>query len=308
MSFRLTPRRLRLLSLYLTFVLALVGVVLFLGGVVVEIFSRRNLPPLPGWDLSPVITLALGGLCLAALMSVIWFTIVGWQLAKQSRAQGAYYADAYRLIEAFRFREAIPLLERSLQEGKITSELLLLLTSAYGYSGQLAKAQATADRAVQLFPNDPQAYITLANGYRLQAAYDAAARVLMKAAALAPDQPVIWAELGFAQRFAGETEAAVESFKMAAQFDLPQMYAVRVYFHLMNAYRAAGDAAQAGKAAMRMVGAARGIVVWQTGLAALEGTAYGQALRYEVQSVAAAVAEAEAAQNVTRSRRTAAED
>ena len=39
--------------------------------------------------------------------------IVGWLLARQSREQGSGYGDAYRLIEAFRFREAIPLLERS---------------------------------------------------------------------------------------------------------------------------------------------------------------------------------------------------
>ncbi len=290
----MTRRRLRLLILYLTFILALLGFVAFLAGVVIEFFSRGApaVDRLSG-ELSPVIQVALTGLCLAALMSIIWFGLVGLLLARQSRQLGADYGDAYRLIEAFRFREAIPLLERTIRDGKETSEVLMLLTSAYAYNGQLAKAQAAADRAVQLFPNDPAAYITLANGYRLQAAYDEAARSLMHAAALAPDNPIIWAELGFAQRFAGDA-AAVESFKTAAMYSMPEMYALRVYYHLAQAYKASGDTEQAVRAAQRMMSARNGLNVWRTGLGALEGMAYGQALRYEVAAIEQAIADADA--------------
>jgi Flp pilus assembly protein TadD len=291
----MTRRRVRLLILYLTFVLALLGFVAFLAGVVIEFFSggAPNPDRLSG-QLSPVIQIALGGLCVAALMSIVWFGIVGWLLARQSRQLGADYGDAYRLIEAFRFREAIPLLERIIRDGKESSEVLMLLTSAYAYSGQLAKAQAAADRAVNLFPNDPAAYITLANGYRLQAVYDEAARALMRAAALSPDQPIIWAELGFVQRFAGDPAAAVESFKTAATYSMPEMYAVRVYHHLAQAYKAAEDTEQAVRAAQRMMSARNGLNVWKTGLSALEGTAYGQALRYEVAAIDQALADADA--------------
>jgi tetratricopeptide (TPR) repeat protein len=292
----MTGRRLRLIILYLTFVLALLGFVAFLAGVVIEFFSNEPMPVpdrLSG-ELSPVIQVALSGLCLAALMSIIWFGVVGWLLAKQSRQLGADYGDAYRLIEAFRFREAIPLLERTISEGKETSEALMLLTSAYAYNGQLAKAQAAADRAVQLFPNDPAAYITLANGYRLQAAYDEAARALMQAAALAPEQPITWAELGFVQRFAGDHAIALEAFKTAATYPMPEMYAVRVYYHLAQGYKASGETDQAVRAAQRMMSARNGLNVWQTGLNALEGTAYGQALRYEVAAIEQAIADADA--------------
>src|SRR5512134_2842235 len=141
--------------------LAFIGVALFVGGLVSELVSSRQ----SSAGLSLAIQLALAGLCLAVVMVTLWFVVVGWLLARQSREQGSGYGDAYRLIEAFRFREAIPLLERSIREGKETSEVLMLLTSAYAYTGQLAKAQATADRAVQLFPNDPDSYVTLANGY-----------------------------------------------------------------------------------------------------------------------------------------------
>lgn len=272
--------------------LALVGGVIFIGGIVVELFSARETASPEGISLP--IQLSLAGLCLAALMVMLWFGLVGLLLARQTRRRGSGYGDAYRLIESFHFREAIPLLERSIQEGKETSEVLMLLTSAYAYTGQLAKAQATADRAVQLYPSDPGAYITLANGYRLQAAYDVAARALLQASALSPDQPVIWAELGFVQQLAGEQDAAVESFKQAAQHAMPAMYGVRVYYHLARAYQAEGDTAQAVKATAKMMSARDGLAAWSSGLRALEGTAYGQALRYEIADIEQAIADADA--------------
>ena len=183
---------------YITFLLGFGGIALFVGAIAAQIMTRG------GEDEATLILLAFGGLCFAGLVFLLWFGFIGILLARQTRLLGSGYGDAYRLIEAFRFREAIPLLERSISEGKETSEILMLLTTAYAYTGQLAKAQASADRAVQLFPNDPTAYITLANGYRLQAAYDEAAQTLIQAARLEPNQPMIWAELGFTERLSGD--------------------------------------------------------------------------------------------------------
>jgi tetratricopeptide (TPR) repeat protein len=284
--------RFRQFALYGTFALAIFGVVLFISGLAIEVFSTHQLPLTE--DLSPSVQVALGGLCLAAFMFLLWFIFIGILLARQTRQQGSGYGDAYRLIESFRFREAIPLLERSIREGKETSEVLMLLTSAYAYAGQLGKAQATADRAVQLFPNDPGSYITLANGYRLQAAYDEAARALTKAAELDPNQPVIWAELGFVQRFAGDAKAALESFQQAASHAMPASYGVRVYYHLAQAYQAAGQTKQAMQAIAKMMSARDGLKVWKSGLNALEGTVYGQALRYEITAIEQAIADADA--------------
>ncbi len=283
--------RLRVLVIYLSPALALAGGLIFVGGLLAELFSARE----ANASLSLAVQVALAGLCLAAVMFFLWFTLVGWLLARQSREQGTGYGDAYRLIEAFRFREAIPLLEKSIREGKETAEVLMLLTSAYAYAGQLGKAQATADRAVRLFPDDPGSYITLANGYRLQAAYDEAARALMLAAELEPEQPVIWAELGFVQYFAGDKSAALASFKHAAEYAMPAMYGVRVYFHLAQAYQIAGDTKAAVSATARMMSARDGLTIWQSGLNALEGTAYGQALSYEVNAIQRALADADAA-------------
>lgn len=284
-------RRLQVVLIYLSPLLAILGGIVFVAGLVNELSSDRSLR---AGILSPSIQVALGGLCVAAVMFLIWFTLVGWLLMRQSRSQGSGYGDAYRLIEEFRFREAIPLLQRSIKEGKETPEVLMLLTSAYAYAGQLGNAQATADRAVGLFPNDPGSYITLANGYRLQATYDEAARALMKAAELEPDQPVIWAELGFVQQFAGQTQAALESFERAAQHTMPPMYMVRVYYHLAHAYTAAGDVKGAVRSIAKMLSARDGLEAWQSGLAALDGTAYGQALRYEVMAIQQALSDADA--------------
>jgi tetratricopeptide (TPR) repeat protein len=283
-------RRTWLLALYITVVLAVIGMAVFIGALVAQYFTMPSENP----ELSPFVLLALGGLCLVALMFLFWFTMVGWLLARQTRAQGSGYGDAYRLIEAFRFGEAIPLLERSIREGKETSEVLMLLTSAYAYSGQFAKAQQTADRAVQLYPNEPDAYITLANGYRMQAAYDGAAQTLSAAAELAPNQPIIWAELGFTQRFAGEQDAAFKSFERAAQHAMPAPYGVRVYYHLANAYQTAGEVKQAVRATAKMMSARDGLATWKTGLNALEGSAYGQALRSEISGIEQAIADADA--------------
>lgn len=286
-------RRLQWFGLFVSFGLGVAAVFVFIGGIVVELVTARERLPMDE-GLSPVVQLALGALCLAALMFLLWFTLVGWLLVRQSRRQGSGYGDAYRLIESFHFREAIPLLERSIKEGKETAEVLMLLTSAYAYTGQLAKAQATADRSVRLFPNDPDAYITLANGYRLQAAYDEAGRSLMRALELSPDQPVIWAELGFLQHFAGDETAALQSFKRAANHAMPAMYGVRVYYHLTQAYQAAGEIKDAVRANAKMMSARGGLAAWKSGLSALEGTAYGQAIRYEIAAIEQALADADA--------------
>ncbi len=285
----------RFLAYAATFIsatLAVVGFGVFVGGILIEFVSARQSPA--SGALSPTIQVALAGLCLAAFMAACWFVLVGLLLARQARQRGAGYGEAYRLIESFHFREAIPLLERLIRNGKESSEVLMLLTSAYAYSGQLARAQATADRAVELYPNDPSAYITLANGYRLQAAYDEAARALLQATTLTPDQPVVWAELGFAQRLAGDDSAAVESFKQAANHAMPAMYGVRVYYHLAQAYQAVGDTREAVKATAKMMSARDGLATWKSGLKALEGTAYGQSMRYEIADIEQAMADADA--------------
>ena len=131
------------IAVFVSVALALLGIVVFVLGVVIE-FANGMTQPLDPY-LSPVAQLSLAGLCLSASMILLGFLLVGILLARQSRQYGAGYGEAYRLIQKLQFPQAIQLLERVLAGGKITPDLLMLLTSAYAYNGQLAKAQATAD-------------------------------------------------------------------------------------------------------------------------------------------------------------------
>lgn len=269
---------------------ALVGAIVFLVGIVMELISRSE----PAAGVSSFIQFALAGLCLAGVMFMAFFGLVARLIYRQARERGAGYGDAYRLIETFHFREAVPLLEQLVHSGKGTSDILMMLTSAYGYSGQFAKAQSTADRAVQLYPDDPRAYVTLATGYRMQAAYEEAAEALKIAISHDPEQAALWAELGFVQRFAGHADDAIVSFERAAAAGLPAMYGVRVHYHLTQAYQARGEAQAAAKSASRMVAARDGLTVWQASLPAVTGTTYGTALRYEIDDIARALRDADA--------------
>ena len=170
----------------------------------------------------------------------------------------------------------------------------MLLTSAYAYNGQLAKAQETADRAVEMYPGDAGAYMTLANGYRMQASYGEAAIALQTAAQLSPAQPIIWAELGFVQQLAGEHDSAIESFKHAALYSMPSMYAVRVNYYLSRHYQKVGEHENAEGASERMVATAQGLAAWKSTLRALGGTAYGSLLHYEIEKIEETIAEAQA--------------
>jgi len=280
-------------AVFVTAGLALLGFLVFLVGVVIEFVNTRTTPP--DVALSPTIQVALAGLFLSALMMTFVFILVMLLLARQTRQQAPGYGDAYRFMQQYQFARAIPVLERAVNLGRETSEVLGMLTSAYAYTGQLAKAQSTADRAVQMFPQDPGAYVALAHGYRLQASYDEAARALQVAAGLAPKQPIIWAELGFIQQLAGKTSDAFESFQQAARDPMPAMYSVRVYHHLAEAHKTAGDAEEAVRATAKMMSARQGLEPWRPLQVAMEGTAYGQALRYEIANIEEAIAEADSA-------------
>jgi len=281
-------------GVFLSGTLALVGLTVFVSGIVLELVAVRQSDPAAAGSLSPFVVMAISGLCTAALMFVLWFGLVGLLIARQTRLLGSGYGDAYRLIESFRFREAIPLLERSIREGKESSDILTLLASAYAYSGQYGKAVSTAERAVNLYPDDPESYIALANTYRLQTAYAESADALKAALKRDPNQPIVWAELGFVQRLAGDDVAALESFKRAAQHAMPAMYGVRVHYHLAQVHQADGDTKEAVKSIARMMSARDGLNVWRSSLGALQGTAYGTALRYEIAAIEQALADADA--------------
>lgn len=75
---------------------------------------------------------------------------------------------------------------------------------------------------------------------------------------------------------------------------MPAPYGVRVYYHLANAYQAAGETREAVRATAKMMSARDGLATWKSGLKPLEGTAYGQELRDEIAMIEQALADADA--------------
>lgn len=274
-------------ALFVSGGLAVLGFLVFVVGVLVEFIDAT---PIDNQPLSPTIQVALAGLCLSGLMVLLGFIIVGVLLAIQTRRQAPDYGEAYRFIESLQFQRAIPLLERAVEQGRETSDVLSLLSSAYAYNGQLAKAQATADRAVNLYPRESSVYVTLANAYRLQASYEEASRALQTAAAISPEQPIIWAELGFVQQLAGDS-AAIESFQQAAKSPMPAMFSVRVYHHLAKHYQAQNNTEEYTIALNKMLTARNGLTAWKSLQNAMSGTVYGHRLAYEIQEIETAIAE-----------------
>ncbi len=286
-------RRLLIALAQIPLALAILGLLTFIGGIVAEYLANRQNPF--GESVPSNFTwLALIGLAVATTMFLVWFISIALLLGVQARRQGAGYGEAYRLIEAFKFEEAIPLLENSITEGKETVDVLMLLSSAYAHSGRLAGAQKIADRAVALYPRSAAAYVTLSTVYRMQAVYDTAAEVLRRAIALEPESAAIWAELGFMELYAGNQAAAVEAFETAARYRMPTMHALRVYYHLAEVYAERGDAREAARAAAKMVSARDGLAGWKSGLQALQGTAYGQRLARELEDIDLALHDADA--------------
>jgi len=285
-------RRLLIGLIRIPLVLAILGIVVFVGGIAGEyILNRRGL--FADSTPSQLTSVALTGLGVAIAMFLVWFVSTAFLLGVQTRRQGPGYGEAYRLIEAFKFDEAIPILEQLITEGKETVDVLMLLASAYGYAGRLADAQRVADRVVAVYPQEAAAYLTLSNVYRLQAAYEAAAEVLSRAVALDPEAGVILSELGLMQLYAGDLDAARSSFEQIARHRLPSMYALRVYYHLANFYAESGDARQAARAAAKMVSARDGLQSWKSGLQPLAGTSYGQRLARELEEIERALQEAD---------------
>src|SRR5258706_5328448 len=125
------------------------------------LLNRKAVMTICGTENSLFTPVAMAGLCMAALTLLIWFAGIGLLLARQTRLHGADYGQAYQLMDTLQIADAIPLLEHSIAMGKETVEVLTLLARAYGYSGQYTRAHNLIDRAVELYPNSAESYLTL---------------------------------------------------------------------------------------------------------------------------------------------------
>ena len=283
----------RLLSLVgrLPTLALLLGLVLFGLGILSQyLVNRKVVMTLDGADASPYIPVAMAGLCMAALTLLSWFAGVGYMLARQTRQHGADYGQAYQLMDAYQFGDAIPLLEHSIARGKESVEVLTLLARGYAYTGQYSKAHQAIERAIELYPNNGTPYLTLGLVFQLESNDEQAISALQAGVAQDPS-PINWADLGLVLDMAGQSNEALPILEKASQEPLPAPHALRVYYHLMRLYKQLGDAMKADSAAAKMVSAADGLAAWEYELSAVKGTGYGQRLIREVQGITKAIKE-----------------
>ncbi len=291
----MTRHRLLALVTQLPVLVLLLSLLIFALGIGLQYLLNRSISmTLWGPDTSPFVNMALGGLCMAALTLILWFVATGFLAARQTRKHGADYSKAYQLIEAFRFNEAIPLLEQSIAAGKESVDVLTLLARACAYSGHYSRAHGTIDRAVELYPDSAIPYQALGQVFMLEGSDEQAIAALRTAVEREPSA-LHWADLGLALAFVGHNAETFSALERSSKHPLPAPEALRVYYHLTRFYAEAGDAHQAASAAAKMVSARSGLSVWEYELGAVKGTGYGQRLLREVQGITKALAEADAA-------------
>jgi len=98
----------------------------------------------------------------------------------------ADYENAIRLLEQRQFDQGIPLLLKVTQSAPDISAPHVDLGIAYSRSGDLEKAQASLQRAVEINPRQPVAYNELGMVYRRKGDFTAARASYEKALALYP--------------------------------------------------------------------------------------------------------------------------
>ncbi len=291
----MTRKWLRAIIAQLPALLLLLGLLIFGLGIGVQyLLNRKIVMTLVGPDAAPFVPVALAGLCMAALTLLIWFAGIGLMLARQTRLHGADYGQAYKLVEAYQFDDAIPLLEYSLESGKVTAEVLTLLARAYAYTGKYSRAHALIEQAVALYPENPVPYQTLGLVFTLESDDEQTVAAWQAAVERGPTA-INWAELGLALVFAHRDADALNALERASQEVLPAPHALRVYYHLTQLYAASGNAPKAASAAAKVVSVRDGLTAWGYELSAVKGTGYGQRLTREIQAIARALKDADAA-------------
>jgi tetratricopeptide (TPR) repeat protein len=94
-----------------------------------------------------------------------------------------------------------------------------ILGNVYTDLDEFEKAIEQHKAALQINPNNHQAWVNMGVAYRLVGDYDAAETAYLKALDLAPDYPELYASLGALSVVKGEPEQAIEHLEHAAKLD-----------------------------------------------------------------------------------------
>jgi tetratricopeptide (TPR) repeat protein len=274
-------------------IILLIGLVIFMFGLLLQYSLNRPVAMTVGPISAPFGPIAMFGLAIAVSSVVAWFAVVGFMLARQTRLHGADYGRAYTLVGQMQFAEAIPLLEQSISRGKETPEVLTLLARAYAYTAQYSRAHRLIERAIELYSNSPLPYSTLGFLFLLEDNAEQAIAAYQNAVERDPT-PLNYADLGLTLYYANRLDESLEALENASRQALPAQDAVRVYHRLMQLFTSKGNAARAAGAAARMVSARDGLKDWEYQVNVLKGTGYGLRLDREVHEISQALSDADA--------------
>jgi serine/threonine-protein kinase len=111
--------------------------------------------------------------------------------------------------------EGIRQFKSALDRDPVNAETYRQLGAAYDQAGNIAQAEATYNRAIQLRPNFWLGYLDSATFYDNHGRYAEAEKALNTAASLTPDNYVVYRSLGAVQMQRGEWAAAETNLKKA---------------------------------------------------------------------------------------------
>lgn len=125
----------------------------------------------------------------------------------------ALAARAGELLKQKRIAEATTLLEKGVELEPANSNLLINLAFAYKESGDLARARATLNRALQIAPDDAVAHNNSGRLYFVEQKWDDAIRSYERALGLDPDYPEARVNLAAALEKAERWALAIETYE-----------------------------------------------------------------------------------------------
>jgi tetratricopeptide (TPR) repeat protein len=149
---------------------------------------------------------------------------------------------AASLLQQDRLREAIPLLQRAVEDYPESSWARILLGRAWLRGGNLAAAGAVFQEAVRRAPEAVEAQFYLGVVLSEQKQWEAAIPYFREAARLKPDHALAWYNLGFCRKQQGDRSGAREAFRTAIACK-PQFAEARVNLGELLAQEGQIDAA-----------------------------------------------------------------
>jgi tetratricopeptide (TPR) repeat protein len=128
---------------------------------------------------------------------------------------GGYAATS--TLRAYDWRTPIALFESAVKAHPRSARARMELASAYGRTGDMARAEEEFAEAIRILPSYAAAWYNLGNARARRGALDEAADAYRHAVENAPRLTQAWYNLALVEQMRGRPDAAIEAFSAAAQ-------------------------------------------------------------------------------------------